>query len=78
MRQGGITEMFSIYRVPVDANFDPPECGMEIGRYNNITDAIRNAERTMERENDPESAYFVVHSDVLRHIYSTGYMKEDA
>jgi len=72
-----MTEMFSIYRVPVDAYEDPPECGMEIGRYNNITAAIRNADRTMERENDPESAYFVIHSDTHRHIYSTGYMKED-
>ena len=68
--------MFSVYKVSVDAYEDPPKSGMEIGRYNNITAAVRNADRTMEREYDPESAYFVIHSDTHQHIYSTGYMKE--
>ena len=66
--------MYTVYKVPVDAYDDPPACGVEIRRFNNIPAAIRDAERTMESERDAESAYFVVQSDTYTHIYSVGYI----
>lgn len=54
--------MYTLYRVPNDAYDDPPICGKALRRFNNYTSAVRDAERTMNEELDPKSAYFVVGS----------------
>ena len=63
--------MYTLYRVPVDAYDDPPVCGTVLRKFNNIVSAIRDAERTMEQENNSQVAYFVVPGG-----YSCGYIAQ--
>ena len=69
--------MYLLYKMPVDAHDDPPNCGIELRRFDDVDIAIRDAERTMSQDNDPDSSYFVIHSDTHQHIYSTGYVRLD-
>ena len=67
--------MYEVYKVPVDAYDDPPICGIKIGKFQKYYDACKYADIIMERELDPESAYFVIPVEgAIEGIYSVGYI----
>ena len=67
--------MYGIWKVPVDAYDDPPQCGIRLGYENQFDLACEQADLIMASEQDPEVAYFVIPTeDTGQGWYSVGYM----
>ena len=66
--------MYEIWKVPVDAYDDPPQCGIRLGYENHFDLACEQAELIMEAQRDPESAYFVIDRTGKQGFYSCGYV----
>ena len=66
--------MYEVFRVPVDAEDDPPVCGVIIGTFHDYPNACGYADRTMEQERDPEYCYFVIDRTGKQGFYSVGYV----
>jgi|TARA_R110000824_G_scaffold111242_5_gene259629 hypothetical protein len=67
--------MYEIWKVPVDAYDDPPQCGIRLGYENRFDLACEQADLIMASEGDPASAYFVIDSTGKEGTYSVGYIE---
>jgi hypothetical protein len=66
--------VYKVYKVPLDAEDDPPICGVELVRLNNYAQACELADAIMEQEQDSSYAYFVIDSNWFC-PYNVGYLE---
>lgn len=66
--------MYQVWKVPVESYDDPPISGVKITEIQDFSEACIYADDVMEKELDPESAYFVMPSTGNEGQYSVGYL----